>query len=573
MLTRAFDFNRRNSLVSVSKDGTSLPVIKIYEDIVSSPSTASEVTHINGIAATKYLQDAVFKVTYNQDPDAAYNSMFYEKAFVASGSGTGFFKAGGRIRYVYQGPNTTITFANGTEFTFENFARVKEAFTGVTTGEAMYTKFCSPRGAAAFDSAAVEPAAVTGYPPPLISTSDDVVSCYFLDGPGYEDVAVISLLGFSSQSPAEFQAVSQECFARAVKAGRKKLVVDFQANGGGYILLGYDFFRQLFPQVVQDGFSRWKENLGFNTISRIVSDKVAGLNPYTSGDGDLIDAWETWFNWRYDYDVDNKNFTSYEDKFAPHVYKNTPYTDLMRWNFDNPLTTVNDTFGIGIEITGYGALANVTQPFAAENIVILYDGLCASTCTLASEFLRLQGGVKSVAFGGRPQPGPIDGVGGVKGSQTLSYNSVQKYAQWVRKWATTDEQRAALDRYTSLPLQRSTAASLNTRDQILRPNLADGIPAQFVREEADCRLFWTEAMIKDVSAVWKATADAAFNGGKCAHGGISRPAGVDEKAAKLAKNFVPAPPRKDSFQASHQQNMSPEQHQRWLEKHFQKVVV
>jgi hypothetical protein len=71
--------------------------------------------------------------------------------------------------------------------------------------------------------------------------------------------------------------------------------VDFQANGGGYILLGYDFFRQLFPQVVQDGFSRWKENAGFNAMSRIISDKVEGLNPYTSDDADLIQAWcVTW---------------------------------------------------------------------------------------------------------------------------------------------------------------------------------------------------------------------------------------------------------------------------------------
>jgi len=549
-----------------------LPVIKIYEDVIASPSTASEVTHINGVAAAKYLQDAVFKVTYNQDPDAAYNSLFYEKAFVAAGIGKGFFGASGRIRYVYQGPNTTFTFANGTELTLENFARVKEAFTGVTTGQTMYTKFCSPRGAA-LEAAAVAPAAVTGYPPSLVSTADDVVSCYFLDGPGYEDVAVISLLAFQSDSPAEFQAVCQECFARAVKAGKKKLIVDFQANGGGYILLGYDFFRQLFPHVVQDGFSRWKENVGFNTMSRIISDAVAGLNPFTSDNEDLINAWDSWFNWRYDYDVDNKNFTSYDDKFTPHVYKNTPYTDLMRWPLDDPLTSVNDTFGIGIEITGYGALANVTQPFAAENIVILYDGMCASTCTLASEFLRLQGGVKSVAFGGRPQPGPIDGVGGVKGSQTLSYSSVQNYARWVRQWATTDAQRAALDRYTSLPLQRSTAASLNTRDQILRPNLADGTPAQFVREQADCRLFWTEPMINDVAAVWKATADAAFHGGKCAHGGIARPAGVDEKAAKLASNFVPAPPRRGGFGAAGKQHMSPEESQRWMERQSQRVVI
>lgn len=81
----------------------------------------------------------------------------------------------------------------------------------------------------------------------------------------------------------------------------------------------------------------------------------------------------------------------------------------------------NSTFGIGFAVTGYLNRTNFTQPFAAENILLLYDGYCASTCTIFSEFLRVQGGVRSVTFGGRPDLDAsgnipiIQNYGGVKG--------------------------------------------------------------------------------------------------------------------------------------------------------------
>ena len=45
------------------------------------------------------------------------------------------------------------------------------------------------------------------------------------------------------------------------------------------------------------------------------------------------------------------------------------------------------------------------------------NGQCSSTCTTTSHMLKWQGKVKSIAFGGRPQPGPMQAVGGVKGKQ------------------------------------------------------------------------------------------------------------------------------------------------------------
>lgn len=554
LLTIPFDWNRPLSLVSISTDQSTLPEIYVYEDVVNKTSvgSASVVSLINGIDAAMYLEDRIYQGSWNQDADSAYNSMFWEIAGYANALGNGFFQGGGRIRYIYQGDTTNITFANGTEITLENYAHIKQPFTGVTDGETMYEVFCNPNGysgsdaaASATDATSATSVTMPGYPSPVIITDDAIVAGYYIDEEGFEDVAVIVLLEFENESPAEFQAVCSNFYADALAAGKTKLIIDFQSNTGGYILQGYDFFRQLFPQIVQDGFSRWKDSDSYLAISEIVSDAVAGLDPYTSDDEDLIGFYESWFNYRYDYNISDDPFLTFKDKFGPVVFQDTNYTEIMRWNLNDNLTTTNDTFGMGIEISGYGSLSNLTQPFAAEDIVILYDGVCASTCTLASEMLRIQAGVKSVAMGGRPTAGPIQGVGGIKGAQVLDWSSVLYYNEWALAQAganITDAQEAALTRFNGLAPNRSSAAALNARDQILRDNVEDGLPAQYVVEEADCRLYWTLPMVSDITAVWKAVADAAWNGADCAYGAIST-------NASTKRETVPSGKRRSGFSA------------------------
>lgn len=436
------------------------------------------------------------------------------------------------FRYIYPGDNTTFTFANGSTRAFENIGNVKGDFSGVVDGTTFYKKFCTPVMNSDADAANVAEedeedetfefvpeVLVPGYPSPVEITSDSIVSGYYLNGAGYEDVAVISLLAFESVSPAEFQQVAQKFFADAVRDGKKKLVIDLSANGGGYILQGYDFFRQLFPDIVQDGNNRWRENPVFLAIADVYSKIAASFDPETSPARIFNYAIDE-FNYRYNYNISNQPFLTFEDKFAPHVYKGDNYTNLMRWNLNNPFTTANGTYGLGTDITGYRSRTNFTQPFEAENIIMLMDGFCASTCTLFSEFMRTQAGVKVVAMGGRPKEGKIQGVGGIKGAQILSWQNIYGYANSAKPSASA-EQLAILSKLSMLPVYRSSATGINVRDAILPDNVNDGLPAQFVYEEADCRLYWTKPMITDVTAVWKAAADAAFNGKKCNAGGIT----------------------------------------------------
>lgn len=438
--------------------------------------------------------------------------------------------------YSYPGPTTSFTFANGTFLELENIATIKTSFSGVNDGPSFYDVFCntaSVKGAVESNialGAAFSPGAASTYPDPVISTGDSIVSGYYLDGEKYDDVAVLSLLAFESDSPVEFQTAVQNFFADAVAAGKKKLVIDLSANGGGYILQGFDLFRQLFPHIVQEDYTRFRESKYLLDIAHILSDSIPDdFDPKTATPA-MIENYEVFYNYRYDYNFTGQPFETFEDKFSPRVYKGDDYTQLIRWNFNDPLTTSDPTYGFGTDITGYGSRTNFKQPFAAEDIIMLYDGYCASTCTLFSELMRIQAGVKSIAMGGRPNKNPIQGIGGIKGAQILSFNSIMSSAQQAIAQSSDPKKIATLKELTDLPMARSIASGANVRDNILPDNVDDGLPAQFVIEEADCRLFYTLDMVNDVRAMWKGAADAAWNGAKCVAG-----KGLGKKAAKPAR--------------------------------------
>ncbi|KAI1460045.1 hypothetical protein F4805DRAFT_417912 [Annulohypoxylon moriforme] len=532
-LSAAVEWQRPFALVSISEEGPdgSAPVIKVYDDILNGVESPSTVKLINGVDAATYIEDWIGQAGGNQDVDAAYNSMFFEKAFVAENKNQGYFQTGGRVRYIYPGNTTSFVFENGTTLDLPNQARLKGNWRTVVDGPSFFNRFCS---GATTNSASTESTntdattaagvPVTGYPSPVIVSSDSSISGYFINQTGFEDVAVLAMLSFSPSDPVEFQQVAQDFYAAAVQAGKTKLVVDVQANGGGYIFLGYDGFRQLFPDIVQEGLGRWRQHAGFAAVSQVFSDISADFDPNTAS-ADVIEAYESVFNWRYDLNITNENFLSYEDKFGPHAWGGDNYTNLMQWNFSDPLSTSNSSFGFGTDITGYRSRTNFTRPFGGpENIVLLLDGYCASTCTLFSEFLRSNAGVKSIAMGGRPsKEGLIQGVGGVKGSQSYGFDDVYAQAQQALSFTNDSDITATLNTYTEYVVDRSTAASLNVKDQILPGNIEDGIPAQFVVEESDCRLWWTAPMVTDITELWKAAATAAFKGGKCAYGAIDYP--------------------------------------------------
>ncbi|KAF4625364.1 hypothetical protein G7Y89_g12800 [Cudoniella acicularis] len=545
LISKVFGFRRPVQLVSVSKDGVEIPKIYVRGDVANftrnSTHPPSEIVKINGQDAEDFLEKLSEK-GFLQDPDALYNNMFYELALDAQSDKsryTGYFAGAGRAGYIYPGPKTTLEFENGTIRTYENYADVIGNFHGVTDGSSVYQVFCT--GPKEFDALADNGDLPTrdistayGYPNAEAISSDKQIAGYFLgDDPTYADVAVLSVLSFEPTFPAEFQAIIQTFISDAKAAGKTKVVIDLSGNGGGIILNGYDAFRQFFPKTIQDGLTRFREHEAFNIMSRQLSNFSEGLSIDTASVDQVI-ASTSVLDYRSDLNQTNQKFLTFQDKFAPKEWNGDKFTSILRWNLTDPLFTTSVQWGLGMSITGYDDRQNFEQPFAPENIIMVYDGICASTCTIFSEFMRLNGGVKSIAMGGRPDRKPIQAIGGTKGTNNYSFGYILKLAN-ITLGSATPKQKAnwtAVSALTDLPLRRSTDTSINVRDNIL--NLKDGVPAQFLYEKADCRLFYEPEMLKDPKAIWKKAAAAAWGKGKCVAGSL--PHKVETYAARRRKS-------------------------------------
>ena len=154
--------------------------------------------------------------------------------------------------------------------------------------------------------------------------------------------------------------------------------------------------------------------------------------------------------------------------------------------------------------------------------MLLFDGGCASTCALFARAMRWAAAVKSVVMGGRPHvTEKAQGVGGVKGTQMYSFRSVYGLTQLTKSATNNITLIAQLDRFTPYVNKRSSSASVNIKNGLLHNNWEDGTPTQFVAEYCDCRLYWHADMHRDITDLWKAVANVAFKGSKCAFGAIN----------------------------------------------------
>jgi len=296
--------------------------------------------------------------------------MFYNKAYIAAGiSNGGYFAQGGRTSNIYPGENTTYTFENGTSVTVDNVALLRYDFTGVTENYYFINRYGG--GVGKINYQINIPKAPTGYPTPIIATKDGTLGGYYLSGDGLDDVAVLSVLSFSPSSVVEFQTVAETFLADAKRDGKKKLVVDLSANNGGAILQAYDLFRQLFPKTVQVGLTRFRNN-PIQKEAVTINQKILpeGFDPAT-GDYWQQVAWEKSWNYRHDLNSEGKKFNSTEEKWADHKVGDSNHSSLVQWDPSDPYATTEGPTAFGTVITGYGNRTNFTQPFAADDIIMV----------------------------------------------------------------------------------------------------------------------------------------------------------------------------------------------------------
>ncbi|KAK4503771.1 hypothetical protein PRZ48_004686 [Zasmidium cellare] len=575
-ITQIFTFGR-SPLYSISKDGLSVPEVWFGADAVAfnSPnktnSTVSPVALINGQPVEAYINEYAAAYGNNQDPDANYNYMFPE--YVRAAKSAGVFASNPQ----YFGPRTSFTFRNGTSRVIETFATSKANFTGVVDGKSFFEQFCVPKPDSSEDEGTATPSSTytpvipttdvpfkavptqtavpgpEGYPVPVIINDDESVAGYF---PRYnKELAVLSIRTFQPAKPVtdtQFENVVRRFLAMSQAAGKKKLIIDTRGNPGGDVDLAYDLFSQLFPRNTPYGATNFRATPLGNYVGTVVSDFYSNITNATVNPDECntpTDFSIHPFNYREQLNVDNQNFTSWQDFFGPHEYHGDNVTSLTRYN-------LNDKYSFGCSnISNFGNITNITpvQVFQPEDILLVQDGICASTCAVFAEFMKSQKFIKQVVFGGRAQLGPAQAVGGVKGANIYGFDILGGAIDEASSQDATPEQADYFQKtYGNLTdgaqqaLKRAAVVEMEVQAKVnIRNNIRQGddsvTPLQFWYEAADCRRFYTFASINDQSLVWKTAYEAIWGNGTCVTGSTgeasSKPGVVQYAPPGSAKNF------------------------------------
>lgn len=556
-----FTFGSPLRIVSVSSNGIELPKIYIPDDLIEAAQnnvtwTPSAVASINGQDPTQYL--TLFAATNARgtiEPNADWNQLMSNPA----GDVLNLLSAFEGSTIFYPGANISFVFENGT--TYDNIPwiagysdNVDADTPALSSGQDLYDYFVLgiiptdiPAAASSSLTAAASSTLATTATFPTNSLSDNgltvtptptqsasvtpsswsyapfpsnpvvaqpnlgldnggVVTGYFLN----DDItAVLSIPSFevTGEAVLSFSTTVSDFISQTKAAGLTRIIIDLQRNQGGSDLLAVDAFKQFFPSIDAFDGARLRatdfgDALG-NTFTTYYNTQQPNVSFYEALSADV------WVASVYLNAATGANFTSWPEFFGPHPDHGDIFTTIQRDNlssiiFDENATDDSDSSS-GIVIYGYGnRSATSPQPFSADQIILLSDAFCSSSCATFVELMHHQGGARTVVAGGRPELGPMQFASGSRGAQ--SYYNVDldadiKVAQILNASITPLQQDSSLiDFYINY-------AQLNIKDSI---RTGEDFPLQFSYEAADCRIFYTTWTVYNFENLWNYVIDAFF---------------------------------------------------------------
>ncbi|TKA44043.1 hypothetical protein B0A54_04809 [Friedmanniomyces endolithicus] len=430
---------------------------------------------------------------------------------------------------VDQGNDTVLTFANGTTRHVYTYAKTHCDLSGVTDGASFFQQcttppLTSPSPSQNGTEPAPPPATLENsytpvptdlglpsplfYPSPFLIASDGSIAGYF--PPDQPDLVVVSSITLGPLDNIEFQNAFRSILATANAAGKTKLIMDIRGNGGGTVADGFDWFAQLFPGQIPWGATNLAAFGLTNALGEVATSLVAGGNVSGQALGALKD-----FDVMADLTIVLTQYDSWSDFYGPVTTHGGNFTNVKRNN-------LSDVSSLGMPVYGFG---NDTKPqpqtFDPDNIVILSDAFCGSTCAVFAEMMKTQAGVHAITVGGRKQYGPMQWVGAPKLNLFEPYANLQSSVLH------------ALSR-----LSNPNAGRANFENNI-REGDDSVTPLQFVYEAADCRFFYTADMILDQSLVWQRTYDLKWGNGTCVQGSTGDPSSVSGPNSTYIEAYTP----------------------------------
>ncbi|PVI01821.1 hypothetical protein DM02DRAFT_475658, partial [Periconia macrospinosa] len=520
-------------LVSISRDGRETPQIYNYEYLVneSRHTNPHPVRKINGIDVEDFLHALAVYPQYN-DINARYNKNFPNQASMANGDNGSTFNS----NTVIEGEKTLIEYSDGFQKSYLNYATIDPSVTwdGVVNGQTFFNAFLNktiPKKQPAKrnepseePSTKADPSVIqSGYPSdPVVIHSAGIIAGYFLKQQGYDDTAVLSITSFeprddqSNSDFVEFQDVVNTFLSKSTEASKSRLIIDLRANGGGALFLGFDTFHQLFPTVEMHGLTRIRKHKAVNITANVVTKVLTDVTPNAATaacdndqDSAICAAWQSELNYKLYLNGENKPYQDAISYFDPYTYNNDEFTDAAAYNF-NDITTQSE-----IPLTGFLKRKDLIpgkQTFASQNIILVQDGGCGSTCAIFSELMKTQGKVRQVVLGGEPQPGTMQGVSGSKGGQVLEFSQIADMINTALKLQPSPD--ISGDPAINTIINPSKVFKRGTGRINWRNNMRLGdksaTPLEFIYEAADCRLWYTKEMYQDITHVWTRAAHAMW---------------------------------------------------------------
>lgn len=569
-ILNVFSWQREHQLVSLSTDGIELPSVFVYDDIASanrSGTAPSPVVKINDIDVETWLNDQAGMNPWDHDPDANYNSFLWSAVKVNQGdaSANGTYASLTRP----QSSLTKLTFADGREVNDSTFASSIKDFTGVTDGKTFFAKFCSSEAAlsasasndsnpdtisssgaatattfASFTAVSTQTTATpssTFFPTPLVLTSDLSLAGYLPDE--LPDTAVLQVPSFEPVDDLDFQNSVRALLATAQSQGRSKLIIDLRGNGGGEILLGYDLFSQIFPHIKPYGGSNIRSIPVYRNIIQALWDSSTNAQS-TDVNSQLQDSngsrYSDFEAGQY-FNGNETPFSTAQESYGPYHRYDDDFTAIQRVNLNSSGYIGGQSYG-----SGQNTLP-LPQVFQPENIVLLQDGLCGSTCAIFSEFMKSQAQVKTIAVGGRKQNGPMQGVGGSKGAEVIDFSTFWAAARAASLVTNSSVHSALQDAVANMhpgaqALKKRTHGgedvSINYRNNI-RQGDESYTPLQYVYEAADCRIFYTAPMLSNQMVLYKMTHDIHWGNASCVPGSAGHPSSLSGSLLSYIDAYPP----------------------------------
>ncbi|KAM0330161.1 hypothetical protein ACHAQA_004334 [Verticillium albo-atrum] len=546
----AFVNGLASDIVSVSRDGKEVP--RLYHQRMMANSTPGNfppaIVRINGVDAAKLIEETNLRFSGFQDKDSQWNSMFPtyaspDAALTISAS------------LAFQGASLTLTYENGQERTEPSWALVRGSanLTGIRNGEDFYERFCNPDSPQRQrptqppnqqpppQQPPQQPPAqpnrppLPGYPAPVVRDSgSDTTSGYFLQGPGLDSTAVLAVSSFAPGGDIDtldyltnFQDTVSAFLAQCSQQNKNRLVIDLSANGGGLVVAGFELFAQLFPDAPRFQATNLRLADSVVALARGVDALPAQFQPTDENQRDALIQLAT--SAVVGNFVPGEVLTPAGDGFPDVNALLGPVSqngDLFTAFQQSPLNQVTASFNL----TGVGNRANPPAAvFRPEDVVILTDGTCGSTCTLFAYFAILGLGVKTVAMGGRPVTGPMQAVAGVEGAQVFFFNDMQADAASVLALSPPEVRRQLEsgelgELAKGYAIRRSatpaSAGAVNGKNSFM-PGDAQ-TPLQFLWQPASCRVYYTAEMQARAEGAWRVAAEATWTDQSiCVEGSIS----------------------------------------------------